>query len=239
MEKDRSAKTDITPRAFGYVRVSTLDQCRDGASSIEDQTTTCRDVATFHKMSLADVFADPAVSGSVPMGQREAGKRLLATVHRGDYVICAKVDRGFRDAADALNVAKDLEKRGVKLIVRDFGVDPINTNGTARAMFGFLAVIADWERERIRERTMAGRAAKIAKGGHGGGAAPYGWRVVGTGRDAVREVDAAEQAVIVRAKVLKAAGQSLRQISATLAAEGLVNREGNPFAPTAVAAMVA
>jgi DNA invertase Pin-like site-specific DNA recombinase len=224
------------PRAFAYVRVSTAEQARDGATSIDTQVDVCEVIAKLHGLDVPERFADLGVSGSVPMADRPAGARLLATVQRGDMVIASKMDRAFRDAGDALNVAKALEKQGVRLVLRDVSADPINGNGVGKLVFTLLAAVAEMERDRIRERMMDGRAGKVARGGHGGGEAPYGWRIVGSGREAMRERDEAEQAVITKAKALQAAGMSYTKIAATL---GNVSRAGTPLTVASVSRMLA
>jgi DNA invertase Pin-like site-specific DNA recombinase len=103
-------------------------------------------------------------------------------------------------------------------------------------VFTLLAAVAEMERDRIRERMMDGRAGKLAKGGHGGGEAPYGWRIVGTGREAMREMNAAEQAVITKAKGLHMAGMSYTKIAAAL---GNVSRAGTLLTVASVSRMLA
>ena len=51
---------------------------------------------------IAEFFIDAGVSGSVRFADRLEGKRLLETAGKGDVVITAKLDRAFRNAADAL-----------------------------------------------------------------------------------------------------------------------------------------
>jgi putative DNA-invertase from lambdoid prophage Rac len=58
---------------------------------------------------------EEGVSGSVPVEDRPVGGQLFATLHRGDIVIAAKLDRLFRSALDALKVVESLKTRGVKL----------------------------------------------------------------------------------------------------------------------------
>ncbi len=117
---------------------------------------------------------------------------MVGLLKPGDVLIVAKLDRAFRSAADALNRADAWKKQGVRLIVADMGVEPVTDNGASKMFFGMLALVAEFERDRIRDRLSNGRHAKAAKGGHLGGEAPFGYRVEGLGKDA-RLIEVPEQ----------------------------------------------
>jgi DNA invertase Pin-like site-specific DNA recombinase len=131
-------------------------------------------------------------------------------------LIVAKLDRAFRNAADALVTAERLKARRVDLIVADMGSEPVTQNGVSRMFFGMLALVAEFERERIKERSAEGRAAKRRSGGHIGGSAPFGFRKVGTGRAARLESDQAQQAALSDMRTLAAKGLASRAIAAAV-----------------------
>lgn len=214
---------------YGYTRVSTLDQVADGQSSIADQERKIRGIA----MQISDVdpvmFSDPGVTGSMPLGKRPAGGELMAALKSGDTLISAKLDRLFRSASDALAMAEQFRIDGIKLIVANMGSDPVTDSGTAKLFFGMLALMAEFEKGMILERTADGRKGKKARGGHTGGQAPFGFRVTGKGRSAMLEPNPAEQAAVARAIELRAEGMPLRKISAALFAEGHKSRSGMPI----------
>ena len=88
---------------YGYCRVSTARQVEDGLS-LEVQRRQVEGYAQMHGLALARVFLEQGVSGSVPLGERPAGRELMAALQSGDAVIAAKLDRAFRSALDALQV---------------------------------------------------------------------------------------------------------------------------------------
>lgn len=144
---------------------------------------------------------------------------MLAAVQRGDLVIASKMDRMFRNTTDALTVAKQLADQGVRLVLRDISTDPINNgHGVGEFVFTLLAAVATMERTRIAERMQEGKAAKLARGGHAGGIVPFGYKVVGKGKDAVRVPIPEEQAVIAHARQLRAGGATLRAVQAAVLA---------------------
>jgi DNA invertase Pin-like site-specific DNA recombinase len=141
---------------------------------------------------------------------------MLAALKPGDTVIVAKLDRAFRNAADALATSEAWKKRGIDLIVADMGNEPVMQNGVSRMFFGMLALVAEFERERLKERTAEGRAAKREGGGHIGGSAPFGYRKIGAGRAARLEPDPAQQEAIATIRTLADTGMASRAIAAAV-----------------------
>lgn len=203
---------------YGYQRVSTEGQ--EDNTSLAEQAKKITGLAMMQ--GLGDVtFFEDVCSGSIPLGEREGGAALLEALKAGDNVIVTKLDRIFRNATDALSQADAFKARGINLYLIDMGTDPVTNNGMSRMFFGMLALMAEFERSRIAERTQDGKAAKKAKGGHIGGTRPFGYEVIGKGKDAVLKPLAGEYEYIEPILARRAAGQSLRAISAWLAAQGI------------------
>jgi DNA invertase Pin-like site-specific DNA recombinase len=196
---------------YGYIRVSTLDQVR--GSSLEDQERQIHAVAMYHGQEIAHVYREEGVSGGKPLECRPAGAKLLAEIKPGDTIIVAKLDRAFRSAADALVKAESWKQGKIKLIIADMGFDPVTENGMSKMFFGMLALMAEFERDRILERTDGGRRAKRAQGGHIGGSAPFGYQIVGQGKAARLEPVEDQQAAIRDMVELHSGGHSLRAIA--------------------------
>lgn len=183
---------------FSYARVSTVEQAADGAISIAEQHRKNRALATMRGVSSDDLAecTDGGISGSISLSERPAGGEMLSSVRSGDCIVACKLDRLFRSASDALVTAEALKKQGVDLILIDLGVDPVTSNGAAKMFFGVLALMAEFERDRIRERTEEGRKGKRARKGYMGGPVPFGFKVDGKGRDAVLVEDQREQEIV-------------------------------------------
>jgi DNA invertase Pin-like site-specific DNA recombinase len=77
-----------------------------------------------------------------------------------------KVDRLGRSTLDALQVAERLKDRGVHIVITTLGVDLATPAG--KLVFGVMAQIAEFEREQIRERVIAGMAEAKRRGQHCG-----------------------------------------------------------------------
>jgi putative DNA-invertase from lambdoid prophage Rac len=224
-----------------YARVSTAEQAAEGATSIDEQIRKGNAVATLEAADKFDIATsiDAGVSGSLPLAARPAGAELLAQLTRGDTLVATKLDRVFRNAEDALKTSREFQERGIDLILIDLGIKPVGSSATARMFFSMLAIMAEYERGMIHERTQAGRAAKTKLNGHLGGQAPYGMRVVGTGRQAQLELNPAEQEVIAFAAALRAQGLSDFHAARQLNKRGFKTRKGGVFFATAVRNMLA
>lgn len=227
---------------YAYARVSSAEQAAPDRVSLTEQIARCRAVATMrgvsNKWDVRD-HVDRGVSGSVPLYKRPAGKLMLERVDQGDVICASKLDRIFRSASDALSTIARLQRKGVNLIICDIGIDPIDDSPTAKMFFSILAVVAQFERERIHERITEGKAAKKVRGGHIGGLVPFGFRKQGEGRVAMLVPDEREQQHIRRCRALyDEAPCSQREIAATMAAEGMLGRDGQPYTPMAIYRMV-
>lgn len=101
-------------------------------------------------------FSDEGVSGATPAASRPGFSKLLSYVREGDTLCVYALDRLGRDALDVQATVRRLLDEGITLEVR--GLGPIG-KGVGELIVAVLAQIADMERERIRERCEAGRAA--------------------------------------------------------------------------------
>ncbi len=136
---------------FGYARVSTPDQ------SLEGQT----DALT--AAGAERIFAD-TISGT--KRERPELTQLLDQLRSGDVVTVTKYDRLARSLHDLLDIVKTIEERGAGF--RSLAEDIDTTTPAGRLIFHVFASIAQFERERISERTKEGLKAARKRGRVGG-----------------------------------------------------------------------
>jgi DNA invertase Pin-like site-specific DNA recombinase len=130
---------------LGYARVSTEDQELGlQVSALTEAGVPPRHIVRKKKSGRAGA-------------DRPKYAELLSKLGDGDKLVVWKVDRLGRSTLDALNTAKDLDARGVHIVITTLGVDLKTPAG--RLVFGLMAQIAEFERELIRERVTAGIAA--------------------------------------------------------------------------------
>jgi putative DNA-invertase from lambdoid prophage Rac len=128
---------------IAYYRVSTRDQ------SIEAQRNAMG--GAFERE-----FVDEGVSGSIMAADRPGFAKLLETVRLGDSVFVYAVDRLGRDALDVQHTVRKLINAGVTVEIH--GLGPIG-RGVGEIILAVLAQVAEMERQRIADRTAAGRDA--------------------------------------------------------------------------------
>ena len=163
---------------------------------------------------IAEFFIDGGVSGSVRFADRPEGKRLLETAGKGDVIVTAKLDRAFRNAADALATLEELKDLGVGLHMIDLGGD-VTGNGIGKLLFTILAAVAENERDRIRERIRDVKRHLASQGVYGGGKRPFGYDVA----DKRLVPNPKEQDALARVRALRAEGKTYRAIAFQVATE--------------------
>jgi putative DNA-invertase from lambdoid prophage Rac len=119
------------------------------------------------------------ISGSVAFPKRPRAGELLSKLQKGDHLCIAKLDRAFRSARDCHNTLAELKERGVSTSVCDLpdGAD-VTGNGIAALLIGIMSSVAEWERERIRERTADQKRLAKQQGRYLGGKIPWEAKVV-------------------------------------------------------------
>ncbi|KGM41698.1 resolvase [Aquabacterium sp. NJ1] len=128
---------------LAYFRVSTTDQ------SIESQRAAMGG-------GFDREFSDEGVSGATPAKDRKGFAALLDFIREGDTLHVYAVDRLGRDALDVQATVRQLLTNGVEVHVHGLGVI---AKGVGELILAVLAQVADMERQRIIERTAAGRQA--------------------------------------------------------------------------------
>ena len=141
-------------RAALYARCSTQDQ------SVDLQVDDLRTYAKARDLRVVEEYLDEGVSGT--RAKRPALDRLMADAHRRafDVVLVWKLDRLGRSLTHLIRTVDELGSLGVDLVsLGDPGLDTTSPHG--RLIFSIMGAVAEFERDLIRERTVAGiRAAR-------------------------------------------------------------------------------
>ena len=148
----------MTKRVAIYLRVSTKEQ------STDNQRRELEVVAERAGWEIVKVFEDAGISGAKGREKRPAYDALLKAVARRevDLVAAWSVDRLGRSMQDLVSFLEDLKGQGADLYLHQQALDTTTPSG--RALFGMMAVFAEFERAMIQERVHAGLSRAKAQG---------------------------------------------------------------------------
>jgi DNA invertase Pin-like site-specific DNA recombinase len=209
-------------RAVAYVRVSSEQQAESGLS-LEHQQQKCRALATVNDFELTEIVIDAGESAASL--SRPGMARVLAMVdgRHVEAVVIAKLDRITRSVRDLADLLDRFSRHKVALVSAS---ESLNTETAAgRMVVRLLAVVSEWEREAIGERTRDALSAKRRRGERTG-TLPYGWHL--DGRQLVPL--AGEQDLITLAAECRfGLGYTWKATAEHLNAQGHRNRAGKPW----------
>ena len=141
---------------IGYARVSTADQSLD--TQIDAMEKYAAEVG-----KEIEIYTEKESGGK---GNRPVLALTLKALRRDDTFIIYKLDRLARSTRQLYEVTDQLKDKGIEFISLKDNLDTTTAGG--RAMFGMMAVFAEFEREIIQERTKAGLEAARKLGNIGG-----------------------------------------------------------------------
>jgi DNA invertase Pin-like site-specific DNA recombinase len=143
-------------RAALYSRVSTTVQ------NVQPQIDEMREYCVRRGLQITGEYSDHGVSGS--KDSRPALNRLMADANsrKFDVVLVWRIDRFGRSLKHLVNALAELGAVGVAFISLRDNLD-LGTP-TGRLMFQIIGAMAEFERELIRERVIAGQQRAMARG---------------------------------------------------------------------------
>lgn len=220
--------------AVGYVRVSTIRQASEG-DSLPAQRDRLQAWATANGYAMAAVHADEGVSGA-RLGNRPGVQAAIdEACRRRCPLVVLSLSRLVRSTSDAISVGERLSEHGADLVSLSEQID--TTTASGRLVFKLLALLGEFERELVVERTVAVLGHLRDQGRRVSGHLPFGFRL-GDDRKHLVE-DPAEQAVIVDLRAWRDAGMSLRACAQRLQEAGIASKGGGRrWRPGTIAAIL-
>ncbi|KAB1651663.1 recombinase family protein [Pseudoclavibacter chungangensis] len=143
---------------FGYVRVSTARQAREG-NSLEAQKAKLLEVGVPEQNVFVDVISGRKAS-------RPALDDLLSRLREDDLVVSTKLDRLGRDSRELHILLGRFKSLGADFRTADGVVETKSLGG--KLLFAVMAAIAEFELETTLERSSIGRESARAQGKLGG-----------------------------------------------------------------------
>jgi DNA invertase Pin-like site-specific DNA recombinase len=143
---------------IGYARVSKAD----GSQTTDLQ----RDALLAEGVEEESIYQDHASGKS---DDRPGLTNCLKALRDGDTLIIWKLDRLGRDLRHLVNTVHDLTEKKIGLkVLTGHGAAIDTTTASGKLVFGIFAALSEFEREMIKERTLAGMASARARGRKGG-----------------------------------------------------------------------
>ncbi len=143
---------------IGYARVSKSD----GSQSLDLQLDALKEAGVARK----HIYHDMA---SGKKDDRPGLDACLKALRKCDVLVVWKLDRLGRSLRHLVNTVHDLDERGIGFkVLTGQGANIDTTTMSGKMVFGIFAALTEFERELIRERTMAGLASARARGRKGG-----------------------------------------------------------------------
>ena len=130
---------------YGYARVSTKGQAKDG-NSLEYQTKLLKE-------NGAEIIFEESYTGT--KRSRPKLDELLDNLKEGDTVVVCKLDRIARSVRDGLDIIDEIINKGCGLNILNMG--KFDDSASGKLMRTIFLAFSEFEREMIVQRTQEGK----------------------------------------------------------------------------------
>lgn len=224
--------TRTTKSIVGYIRVSTAGQAAEGVS-LAAQKARIEAWGAASGLPLASVHVDAGLSGSKATNRPGLQAALSDVCKRHGVLVVYSLSRLARSTKDAISIAERLDKSGADLVSLSESID--TTSAAGKMVFRMLAVLAEFERDLVSERTTTALSHLRSQGRRVSGKIPFGWDL--TGENLVPNDE--EQTALAIMIALRDEGLSLRQIAEELERRQIRTKSGLVvWAPKVVAGIL-
>lgn len=176
---------------IGYARVSKSD----GSQHLDLQI----DALIKAGVSEDRIYADKISSRK---DNRPGLEECLKALQPGNTLVVWKLDRLGRDLKELVNLIDDFNKKDIGLkVLSGTGASIDTSTANGKLIFGIFASLAEFERELIRERTLAGLTAARARGRMGGRPRKMDKTTLNIAVSALKQNDCTVQDVAKRLKI--------------------------------------
>jgi len=220
-------------RAVGYIRVSTERQAVEGVS-LDAQREKIRAWCDAQGYELLGVEVDAGISGKRAANRPGLQAALALACREHAALVVYSLSRLARSTRDALTISERLDKAGADLVSLSERID--TTSAAGKMIFRVLAVLAEFERDLISERTRGAFEHMRAQGEKTGGSLPFGYRLAADGRRL--EPDPEGQRIVALIRRRHARGDSLSGIARDLEARAVPTAGGGRWTHRQVASVL-
>ncbi len=138
---------------YGYARVSTKGQAKDG-NSLESQEQQLKEYGA------VEIYSDSFTGTKLDRPQLD---KLLDKLQDGDTLIVTKLDRIARSMTHGSELVTDLINKGIRVHILNIGI--MDNTPSSKLIRNIFFSFAEFERDMIVERTQEGKALAKTKAG--------------------------------------------------------------------------
>lgn len=216
-------------KAIAYCRVSTEGQATDGVS-LAAQGARIQAWCVANDMAIIEAHVDAGLSGCRSDNRPGLQAALTAACRHKAALVVYSLSRLARSTKDAIAISERLAKSGADLVSISERLD--TTSAAGKLTFRLFAVLAEFERDQVAERTKTALGHLRNKGKRISGRLPFGYDLSSDGESLLP--NAVEQAGLQLISDLRSQGFGRRRIADHLNTHGIPSKTGTLWSPQAV-----
>jgi site-specific DNA recombinase len=216
--------------AIGYCRVSTAEQAQDGISLAAQQAKIAA-WCIAHDYEFVACYKDAGLSGSRADNRPALQNALKEVCQRKAALVVYSLSRLTRSTKDTIAISERLGKSGADLVSLSERID--TTSASGKMVFRMLAVLNEFERDQISERTKLAMAHKRASNELIGGT-PYGFTLLPDGKRLISNPTEQKTLTLIGKLRRNEHCSSYRAIARELNKRGIPTKKGRPWIYTTV-----
>jgi DNA invertase Pin-like site-specific DNA recombinase len=202
--------------------------------SLATQQAKIRAWCEAHGYRLTGLHVDAGISGCRSDNRPGLQEALTAACKQRAALVVYSLSRLARSTKDAIGISERLAKSGADLVSLSERID--TTTAAGKMVFRMLAVLAEFERDQVAERTKGALAHLRSQGKRISGKIPYGFDLALDGENLVSNPK--EQSGLLLIYRLRAKGLGRRRIAAQLMRRGIPTKTGSSWSPQTVASIL-
>jgi site-specific DNA recombinase len=212
---------ETAPKAVGYIRVSTDMQVAEGVS-LDAQRMRIEAWAAANGYGLLRIHEDAGISGGRASNRPGLQAALDDACSHKAVLVVYSLSRLARSTMDAITISNRLNRAGADLASISEKID--TTSASGKMIFRMLAVLAEFEKDQISERTTSSMRHLRTQGKRIGGI-PYGYDLADDGESLM--LNEHEQAGLRKILQFRNDGLSYRMICQELVRQSVKTKKGN------------
>ena len=208
---------------YGYIRVSTETQAKDG-NGLDVQRNAILDYAKANNIQVSEIFEDKGISGTKE-SRPELDRLLIETIKDGDVIIVHNTSRLWRDIFAQATIMKAVMNAKASIYSIDdpeFDVYKFMTDPNNFMISSMMGMLDQWERMTIARKLARGRASKANQGNKPAGICPYGYKYSEDKKTVIIDEEQAKTVRFIFSEAQK--GKSMQTIADELNEQGIPSR---------------